>query len=226
MPPRKDNLEKRINRAHQFDEEKIPEYFQTIEGVIRSRNTFTETEFSKFQPLFKRPVTVSSDQHQALEKELYSRISPFEPIRIVTDKSDEEGNRKILAVLPPRLNQHHTLNSSQRNSRLIVDTFSNRADDHNPLNTSAEEATAKMMELVSTSVADDASKKENEKLLESAEGLIADAKRDTAVEFYDDEDTIDSIDDFDDDSVDYDDDDELDFDDDDTSLEDLVDDDE
>lgn len=225
MPPRKDNLEKRIKKSHQFDEDKIPEYFQTIEGMIKSRNTFTETEFSKFQPLFKRPVTVTPDQHQALEKELYSRISPFEPIRIVADKSDADGNREILAVLPPRLNQHHTLNSPERQSRQIVDTFTNRADDPNPLNTSAEEATAKMMTLIKTSISDDASKEENEKLLESAEKMIEKAKRESDVDFYDDEDTIDSIDEFDNDSVEFDDDD-LDFEDDDTSLEDLVDDDE
>lgn len=226
MPPRKDNLEKRIQRSHQFDEEKIPEYFQTIEGMIKSRNTFTETEFSKFQPLFKRPVTVSPSEHQQLEKELYSQISPFEPIRVVADSSDENGNHKILAVLPPRLNQHNTLNAPKKSSQQIIDTFSNRVNDPNPLNTSAEEATNKMMGLISETIIDENSIKTNAQILQSAENMIKEAKQHEHVDFYDDEDSIDSIDDFDDDSVDYGDEDEFDFDEDDTSLEDLVDDDE
>ena len=33
MPPRKDNLEKRIKRFQQIDEEKIPEMLKTVETL-------------------------------------------------------------------------------------------------------------------------------------------------------------------------------------------------
>lgn len=228
MPPRKDNLEKRIKRFQQIDEEKIPEMLKTVEGFVKSRNTFTESEFSKFQPLYKRPVTLDQSQHQALEKELYSRVSPFEPIRIVSDHGDSNGNHRVLMTLPSILNQHNTVNDAQGTSEVVVNAFVNRTEDHNPLNTSAERATDNLMQLVSRTVADDDAKKNNAVINAIAEREIAEAKQHTSVDFYDDEESIDSIDDFDDDdfSSGYEDDeDDLDFDDDDTSLEDLVDDD-
>lgn len=230
MPPRKDNLEKRIKRFQQIDEEKIPEMLKTVEGFVKSRNTFTESEFSKFQPLYKRNIKLESTQHQALEKELYSRVSPFEPIRIVSDTGDARGNHKVLMTLPPILNQHNTVNDAQGTSEVVVNAFVNRTEDHNPLNTSAERATDNLMQLVSRTVADEDAKKRNAMLVAQAEHEIAEAKKNGGddVEFYDDEESIDSIDDFesDHDSDFEDDEDDLDFEDDDTSLEDLVDDDE
>lgn len=230
MPPRKDNLEKRIKRFQQIDEEKIPEMLKTVEGFVKSRNTFTESEFSKFQPLYKRNIKLESTQHQALEKELYSRVSPFEPIRIVSDTGDARGNHKVLMTLPPILNQHNTVNDAQGTSEVVVNAFVNRTEDHNPLNTSAERATDNLMQLVSRTVADEDAKKRNAMLVAQAEHEIAEAKKSGGddVDFYDDEESIDSIDDFENDhDSDYEDDeDDLDFEDDDTSLEDLVDDDE
>lgn len=229
MPPRKDNLEKRIKRFQQIDEEKIPDMLNTVEGFVKSRNTFTESEFSKFQPLYRRPVTLDQAQHQALEKELYSRVSPFEPIRIVSDRGDKNGNHKVLMTLPSILNKHNTVNDAQGTSEVVVNAFINRTEDHNPLSTSAERATDNLMQLVSRTVADDEAKKNNAIINAMAEKEIAEAKQHTnTVDFYDDEESIDSIDDFDDDDHDSgyeDDEDDLDFDDDDTSLEDLVDDD-
>lgn len=231
MPPRKDNLEKRIKRFQYIDEEKIPKMLQTVEGFVKSRNTFTESEFSKFQPLYKRNVRLEPAQHQTLEKELYSRVSPFEPIRIVSDTGDAQGNHKVLMTLPPILNQHNTVNDAAGTSKTTVDAFVNRTEDHNPLSTSAERATDNLMQLVSKTVADEEAKKRNAMLVAQAEHDIAEAKKnnDGDVDFYDDEESIDSIDDFEDDRNDSDfedDEDELDFEDDDTSLEDLVDDDE
>ena len=230
MPPRKDNLEKRIKRFQQIDEEKIPEMLKTVEGFVKSRNTFTESEFSKFQPLYKRNIKLESTQHQALEKELYSRVSPFEPIRIVSDTGDARGNHKVLMTLPPILNQHNTVNDAQGTSEVVVNAFVNRTEDHNPLNTSAERATDNLMQLVSRTVANEDAKKRNAMLVAQAEHEIAEAKKNGGddVDFYDDEESIDSIDDFENDhDSDYEDDeDDLDFEDDDTSLEDLVDDDE
>ena len=230
MPPRKDNLEKRIKRFQQIDEEKIPEMLKTVEGFVKSRNTFTESEFSKFQPLYKRNIKLESTQHQALEKELYSRVSPFEPIRIVSDTGDARGNHKVLMTRPPILNQHNTVNDAQGTSEVVVNAFVNRTEDHNPLNTSAERATDNLMQLVSRTVADEDAKKRNAMLVAQAEHEIAEAKKNGGddVDFYDDEESIDSIDDFENDhDSDYEDDeDDLDFEDDDTSLEDLVDDDE
>lgn len=228
MPPRKDNLEKRIKRFQQIDEEKIPDMLKTVEGFVKSRNTFTESEFQKFQPLYKRPMPLDSTQHQALEKELYSRVSPFEPIRIVSDDGDRNGNHKVLITLPPILNQHNTVNDAKGTSEVVVNAFVNRTDDHNPLSTAAEQATDNLMQLVSKTVGDEDIKKQNAMINALAEKEIADAKSQTNVDFYDDEESIDSIDDFDSDSTfsEYEDDeDDLDFDDDDTSLEDLVDDD-
>ena len=223
MPPRKDNLEKRIKRFQQIDEEKIPEMLQTVEGFVKSRNTFTETEFSKFQPLYKRPVTLDSTAHQALEKELYSRVSPFEPIRIVADHGDMNGNHKVLMTLPPILNQHNTVNDAMGTSEVVVNAFINRTEDYNPLSTAAERATDNLMQLVSQTVGNDDAKKQNAMLVAMAEKEIADAKSKESVDFYDDEESIDSIDDFDspEDSGYEDDEDELEFDDDDTSLEDF-----
>ena len=230
MPPRKDNLEKRIKHFQRIDEEKIPEMLKTVEGFVKSRNTFTESEFSKFQPLYKRNIKLESTQHQALEKELYSRVSPFEPIRIVSDTGDARGNHKVLMTLPPILNQHNTVNDAQGTSEVVVNAFVNRTEDHNPLNTSAERATDNLMQLVSRTVADEDAKKRNAMLVAQAEHEIAEAKKNSGddVDFYDDEESIDSIDDFenDHDSDFEDDEDDLDFEDDDTSLEDLVDDDE
>jgi len=232
MPPRKDNLEKRIKRFQQIDEEKIPDMLKTVEGFVKSRNTFTESEFSKFQPLYKRKgQRLDAPQHQALEKELYSRVSPFEPIRIVSDTGDARGNHKVLMTLPPILNQHNTVNDAQGTSEVVVNAFVNRTEDHNPLNTAAERATDNLMQLVSRTVADPEAKKRNAMLVAQAEHEIAEAKKKGGddVEFYDDEESIDSIDDFEterDDSEFEDDEGDLDFEDDDTSLEDLVDDDE
>lgn len=227
MPPRKDNLEKRIKRFQQIDEEKIPEMLKTVEGFVKSRNTFTESEFQKFQPLYKRPIPLDATQHQALEKELYSRVSPFEPIRIVSDTGDRNGNHKVLITLPPILNQHNTVNDANGASEVVVNAFVNRTDDHNPLSTAAEQATDNLMQLVSQTVGDEDVKKQNAMINAMAEKEISEAKN-QSVNIYDDEESIDSIDDFDSDSTfsDYEDDeDDLDFDDDDTSLEDLVDDD-
>lgn len=223
MPPRKDNLEKRIKRFQQIDEEKIPEMLQTVEGFVKSRNTFTESEFSRFQPLYKRPVTLNSTEHKALEKELYSRVSPFEPIRIVADEGDAKGNHQVLMTLPPILNQHNTVNDAMGTSEVVVNAFVNRTDDYNPLSTAAERATDNLMQLVSKTVGDENAKKQNAMLHAVAEHEIAEAKNHADVDFYDDEESIDSIDDFDSsETLEFEDDeDELDFEDDDTSLEDF-----
>lgn len=229
MPPRKDNLEKRIKRFQQIDEEKIPEMLKTVEGFVKSRNTFTESEFAKFQPLYKRPVTLSPTEHQSLEKELYSRVSPFEPIRIVSDKSDVNGNHEVLITLPSILNQHNTVNDSTGTSETVVTAFINRTDEPNPLNTAAERATDNLMQLVAKTVSDDDAAKKNAEIAIEAERQIAKAKQDNGVDFYDDEESIDSIDDFDSDRSESDyeeDEDDLDFEDDNTSLEDLVEEDE
>lgn len=227
MPPRKDNLGKRIQRFRTFDEEKIPEMLKTVEGFVRSRNTFTESEFAKFRPLFQRPVPLTDQQHESLEKELYSSISPFEPIRIVSDEADAEGSHREVLTLPPRLNSHNLINDPNRESRMVVDTFSNKVDNPNPLNLSAEHATDAMMQLVSATISDKDANEKNLEITEQAEKAIEKAKGTTAVNFYDDEESIDSIDEIEFDSLrDDDDEDELDFEEDDSSLEDFDDDEE
>lgn len=232
MPPRNNNnLEKRIQRFKHVEEEKIPAMLKTIEGFVKSRNTFTETEFAEFAPLFQRPVPLTPDQHAALEKKLGERTSPFEPIRIVTDAKDADGNHGILLELPPRLNNHHTINSEEHNSRAVVDTFSNKTDDPNPLNLDAERATGNMLRLVSNTISDNNSKGRNSAILAEAEEKINRAKKrgvkeepeESLLEI--DEESIDDFDDFDSTRDDEDEIDDLDFEESTESLDDLTDDD-
>lgn len=234
MPPRNNNgLEKRIQRFKVFEEEKIPSMLQTIEGFVRSRNTFTESEFAEFAPLFQRPIPLTPEQHAALEKRLGERTSPFEPIRIVSDYKDENNNHRILLELPARLNNHHTINSEERNSTAIVDTFRNKTDDPNPLNLAAENATRNMMDLISNTISDDNSKDQNTAILQQAQEKIANAKKNGKSKKVEeqaslleiDEESIDDFDDFDSLREDEDEIDDLDFEETDESLDDLTDDD-
>ncbi len=231
MPPRQNNLKNRVRRFQQFEDEKVPEMLRTIEGFVKSRNTFTESEFAHFQPYYQK--NTPAELRKALEKELGERTSPFEPIRIVADHGDADGNHEILMTLPARLAPTNPINNRVGNSTQLVDTFSNKVENPNPLNTDAEAATDRLMSAVSKTIRDDNGRAKNAKLVLEAEQKIAKAKGKKLVpkqESITDKAAAseDSIDDFDLESLgsDNDQDDDFDFaarddDNDDTSLEDM-----
>ncbi len=231
MPPRRDNLKNRVRRFQQFDEDKVPEMLRTIEGFIKSRNTFTESEFAHFQPYYQK--NTPPEIRKELEKELGERTSPFEPIRIVADKGDADGNHEILLTLPARLAPTNPLNNRVQDSTKLVDTFSNKVENPNPLNTDAEVATDRLMTAVSKTIRDDNGRVKNARIAIEAEQAIAKAKGKSlkkSAETITDKAAAseDSIDDFDLENIGSDDtDDDFDFadrndpDDDDASLEDM-----
>ena len=137
-------------------------------------DTFTESEFAHFQPYYQKDTP--TELRKALEKELGERTSPFEPIRIVSDIGDEDGNHEIILVLPARLAPTNALNNRVGNSTQLVDTFSNKVENPNPLNTDAEVATDKLMVAVSKTIRDDDGRAKNARIAIEAERAIAKAK--------------------------------------------------
>lgn len=202
MPARKPaRLDAKIKTLQQIDEDKLPIMLKTIEGFVQSRNTLTESEFAHFAPLFKRDPEHSLDEktHCNLEIELSRRTSPFDPIRIVADKCDENGGHEVVLVLPPRANALRPLNTQEVNTATIVDTFANKTREPNPLTLDAERATDAIMQLTSKTIVDKNIRERNTKILAEAEQQIRQRKQeeshmeDDGIDLFDSE-TIESFD--------------------------------
>jgi len=196
MPIKKPlKLDAQIKSLKQIDEDKIPTMLRAIEGFVQSRNTMTESEFAHFAPLFQRNREKPLDPktHQNLERELGNRTSPFDPIRIVSDVGDEEGNHEIILVLPPRANALRPLNvASDVDTAAVVDTFTNKTGDINPLSLDAERATDALMQLTSKTIVDEDIRERNAKLYAIATQQINGEKK-VPTSFLEEDESIDDF---------------------------------
>jgi len=91
-------------------------------GDTLSRNTFTLEEFSKYEVLFKpnEGSKMDDEEYEALSKEYFNKITPFQPVRLIDDDTGE-----LVMTLPAILSTVDCVSDAGEAGSHAIDAFTN-----------------------------------------------------------------------------------------------------